>query len=135
MGKPNWNFHWQDVANAGLGLWIFVSAAFLRHAMADATLWHSMAGALPPEGVGGIAMWNLAIVGVAVTFIALSAALAFRAWQEWLNMALGLWLFISPWTLAFHASAALRWNAVIAGVLITVLAAWVLTQERAKSRK
>jgi ABC-type nickel/cobalt efflux system permease component RcnA len=49
------------------------------------------------------------------------------------NMALGIWLFISPWVLGFHASEALRWNSVIAGVLIAALAAWVLVQERAKA--
>ena len=128
MGKADWKFHWQDIANVGLGLWIFASAAFLRHAMANATLWHSMAGASPPEGVGGVAMWNLAIVGIAVALLALSAALAFSAWQEWINMALGLWLFVSPWILDFHASGALRWNAITTGVLVAALAAWVLTQ-------
>lgn len=77
---------WQDLVNAGLGLWIFVSAAFLRHAMTDATWWHSMVRAPPPEGVSGAAMWNLAIVGAAVVTFALFAALAFNAWQEW-----GIW--------------------------------------------
>lgn len=124
---------WQDLVNVVLGLWTFVSAAFLRHAMADAVLWHSMAGAPPPEGVGSASMWSLAIVGVAVAFIALFAVLAFRPWLEWLNMALGLWLLVSPWVLDFHASAALRWNAVITGFVIAALAAWVLTQERAKA--
>lgn len=134
MGKPDWKLHWQDVANVGLGLWIFVSTAFLRHAMAKATLWHSMAGAPPPEGVGSAAMWNLAIVGGVVALLALFAALAFSTWQEWTIIALGLWLFVSPWILGFHVSGALRWNAVSTGVLVAALAAWVLTQERAKSR-
>lgn len=124
---------WQDLVNVGLGLWIFVSAAFLRHAMTDATWWHSMVGASPPEGVSGAAMWNLTIVGIAVVAFALFAALAFNAWQEWVNMALGIWLLVSPWVLGFHASEALRWNSVIAGVLIPALAACVLVQERAKA--
>ncbi len=122
--------HWQDVVNVGLGLWIFLSAAFLRHAMTNATLWHSMAGAPPPEGVGSAAMWNLAIVGVVVAFVALFVWLAFVAWQEWINVALGAWLLVSPWVLGFHASPALRWNAVITGVVVAALAAWVPTLER-----
>lgn len=130
-----WKLRWQDLVNVGLGLWLFVSAAFLRHAMANATLWHSMPGAPPPEGVGSATMWNLAIVGIAVVSLALFAALAFRVWQEWLNMTLGIWLFVSPWVLGFHASTALRWNAVITGVLVAALAAWVLTQEWAGSRR
>jgi len=92
-----------------------------------------MVGASPPEGVSGAAMWNLTIVGIAVVAFALFAALAFNAWQEWVNMALGIWLLVSPWVLGFHASEALRWNSVIAGVLIPALAACVLVQERAKA--
>ena len=135
MGKPDWNLHWQDVVNVALGLWVFVSAAFLRHAMADAVLWHSMAGAPPPEGVGGASMWSLAVVGIVVTFVALFAVFAFKPWQEWLTMVLGLWLLVSPWVLDFHASAALRWNAIVTGAAIAALAAWVLTKERAKTMR
>jgi len=135
MSRPNWKFHWQDVVNVALGLWVFVSAAFLRHAMADPALWHSMTGTPPPEGVGSAAMWSPAVVGVAVTFVALFAVLAFRAWLEWLTMALGLWLFVSPWVFDFHASAALRWNAILTGVAVAALAAWALTAERAKAMR
>ena len=124
---------WQDLANVGVGLWIFVSPAFLRHAMKDATWWHSMLGAPPPEGVSSAAMWNLNIVGIAVVVLALFAAMAFNAWKEWVNMTLGIWLLISPWVLGFHASEALRWNSVTAGVLVAALASWVLMQERAKA--
>lgn len=126
---------WQDLANMALGLWTFVSAAFLRHAMANVVFWHSMATANPPEGVGGASMWSLAIVGVVVTFVALFAAIAFRPWLEWLNMALGLWLLVSPWVLDFHASAALRWNAILTGIAVAALAAWALTAERAKAMR
>jgi hypothetical protein len=80
-------------------------------------------------------MWNLAIVGLAVTFAALFAVLTFRPWLEWLNMVLGLWLFVSPWILAFPTSATLRWNAVITGLIVASLSAWVLTQERSKRRQ
>ena len=128
-------FRWQDMVNLLLGLWTFVSAAFLWHAMVDPVLWHSMAGALPPEGVGSASMWSLAVVGLVVTFVALFAALAFKPWLEWLNMMLGLWLLVSPWVFDFHASEALRWNAILTGSAIAALAAWSLTAERAKSMK
>jgi ABC-type uncharacterized transport system permease subunit len=101
--------------------------------MTDATWRHSTVGVLPPDGASGAAMWNLTIDGAAVVAFALFATLAFNAWQEWVNMALGIWLLISPWVLAFHASEALRWNSVIAGALIAALAAWVLVQERANA--
>jgi hypothetical protein len=59
-------------------------------------------------------------------------------WQDWLNLLLGAWLFISPWVLGFaktstatgtmHSSAAS--NAWIFGVIVMVLsiAALVRTQ-------
>jgi hypothetical protein len=123
--------HWQDAVNVGLGLWLFASAAsFLRHAMANAPLWHLMTGAWPPEAVGIAAMWSLAIVGVAVAFVAFFAWLAFGAWQEWINLAFGIWLFVSPWVFGFPASAGLRWNAVITGTVVAGLAVWVLMLER-----
>lgn len=75
-------------------------------------------------------MWSLAIVGVAVAFIASFAWLAFGRWQEWINMAFGIWMLVSPWVLGFPASTALRWNAVITGTVVAGLAAWVLILER-----
>jgi hypothetical protein len=80
-------------------------------------------------------MLILTIVGAAVTFVALLAVLAFRPWLEWLNMALGLWLFVSPWLFDFHASTALRWNAILTGIAIAALAAWALMKERTKAMR
>jgi len=58
-----------------------------------------------------------------------TALLAYR-WQDWLNLLLGAWLFISPWALGFakaggaatstysHAAA---FNAWIVGVIVVLL--------------
>lgn len=122
--------HWQDAANVGLGLWIFASAAaLLQHAMANAPLRH-LIGASSPDDIGITALWTLAVVGVVVAFFAFFAWLAFDLWQEWINIALGIWLVVSPWALGFQATAALRWNAVVTGAVVAALAAWVLTLER-----
>lgn len=44
-----------------------------------------------------------------------------KAWQDWVNLALGIWLFLSPWLgLAETQSAA--WNAWIFGVVVAALA-------------
>lgn len=133
MRKLAWKLYWQDVTNAGLGLWIFMSTAIL-YAMANATSWHSMVVNLPAKGGGSAAMWNLTIVGLAIALFALFAALAFSALKEWIILALGLWLFVSPWVLDFHDSGVLRWNAVTTGILVAALAACVLTQQRTKRR-
>ena len=70
-----------------------------------------------------------------------------KHWQDWGNLLLGLWIFISPWVLqhpmvtgveaiadattvaslwvpGLNASTLLIWNAVIAGALVVVLAGW-----------
>lgn len=122
--------HWQDVANVGVGLWIFVSTStLLQHAMADAPLWH-LIGASPPEDADLAALWALVVAGVVVAFFAALAWLTFGRWQEWINLALGVWLVVSPWAIGFQAAAALRWNAILSGAIVAALAAWVLMSDR-----
>lgn len=46
-------------------------------------------------------------------------------WQDWVNLILGIWLFIAPWIWSSHMSAG--WNAWILGVIIVVMALWALS--------
>lgn len=48
-------------------------------------------------------------------------------WQDWGNVVLGAWLFLSPWILAFTSSAAGAWNAWILGIAVAVVALWSLS--------
>ena len=62
-----------------------------------------------------------ALIGVA----AIMALIAFAAWEEWVNLVLGLWVAISPWALSFHltiSDTALR-TQVALGLVVAVLAA------------
>jgi hypothetical protein len=44
-------------------------------------------------------------------------------WQDWCNVVLGTWLFISPWVMQYPADApAAMWNSHILGVVVFVLA-------------
>lgn len=54
--------------------------------------------------------------------IALSAAgvLAFADWEEWLKLALGLWLIAAPWLLGFVHSSAMHVSISI-GLIVTFL--------------
>ena len=111
--------HWQDWGNLVLGLWILASPWFLQFTTA-----------IGAEVAGGAAnnavTWNLSLVGIAVAALAVAAIFAFQAWEEWTNVVLGIWLFVSPWALGFSSSALLMWNAVIVGALIVVLAGWAV---------
>jgi hypothetical protein len=55
----------------------------------------------------------------------------FRPWEEWINVALGAWLVISPWVLGIAVPAATA-NFVVVGALIIVLA---LYEMRAAARE
>ncbi|BES71483.1 SPW repeat protein [Marinobacter nanhaiticus D15-8W] len=38
-----------------------------------------------------------------------------RRWEDWLNLTIGIWLFISPWALGYSSNVAAAWNAFITG--------------------
>ncbi|SMF27794.1 SPW repeat-containing protein [Tistlia consotensis] len=113
---------WQEWVNLVLGLWVVVSPWAVAQAIASA------------EGVGAAAMWDDYLVGIAVALLAAAALVAFQPWEDWLNLALGCWLLVSPWVLGFSSSAALMWNAVVVGALIVVFAGWALAEEPAKKQ-
>lgn len=47
-----------------------------------------------------------------------------QRWQDWINLLLGIWLFISPWVVGFEGSQmAASWNAWILGVAVVVFSA------------
>lgn len=101
--------HWQDWGNLTLAAWLFISPWVLGYAVgADA------------------AAVNAWIFGVIVASMAGAALMRARPWEEWVNMAIGAWLVISPWVLGFSGRGGAAWNAVIVGFLVLVLAAWDL---------
>jgi hypothetical protein len=55
-----------------------------------------------------------------------------KRWQDWLNLLLGVWLFISPWVIGFTATDyAASWNAWILGVAIVVFSALAVSMPQA----
>lgn len=56
-----------------------------------------------------------------------------RRWQDWINLLLGIWLFISPWAMRYSDTAgAAAWNAWILGVAIVVFAAVAMSISKAR---
>lgn len=104
--------HWQDPVNALLGLWVLLS----------------------PWALGfqddRMIMLNAVIIGAALVAVALGAIFVPRAWEEWTEGALGLWLVASPWVLGFTAHEQATLNAVAAGLAIAVLALWTLMTDK-----
>jgi SPW repeat len=104
---------WQDGGNLLLGVWLFISPWALNYA-----------AGMP------IAAWNATILGAAIVVLAAVAMYMPRVWEERINMALGVWMIISPWVLRFATEKNLMMNAVIIGVLVTGLAAWAMLRDK-----
>jgi hypothetical protein len=104
--------HWQDPVNALLGAWLVLSPWILGYQAETA------------------AMANGVIVGLALVATALGAIFVPRAWEEWTEVALGVWMIASPWILGFSGIQLAMWSAVISGLVIVALALWVLATDK-----
>ena len=104
--------HWQDPVNALLGAWLVISPWVLGFAQ-DMTV-----------------MGNMVIVGVLLIAAALGAIFLPRAWEEWTEAALGLFMVVSPWLLGFATMQAAMISAVVTGLVVLALALWVLTTDK-----
>jgi hypothetical protein len=53
-----------------------------------------------------------------------------HAWEEWTEAVLGMWLAVSPWMLGFYAHQGATASAFVGGLIVTVLALWVLMTDK-----
>ncbi|CCD89816.1 conserved hypothetical protein; putative membrane protein [Bradyrhizobium sp. ORS 285] len=60
------------------------------------------------------------IVGLAVVVLSIAGLMAFADWEEWLKVALGLWLIAAPWLLGFVHTPAMHVSIAI-GIVVTFL--------------
>jgi len=104
--------HWQDLVNVLLGVWVALSSWVLG--FQDMT----------------VVMANAVAVGVLLIAFALGAIFVPRAWEEWTEGVLGLWLVVSPWALGFSTYSQATLNAVVAGIVIMALALWTLMTDK-----
>jgi hypothetical protein len=103
--------HWRDAATLLLGVWLAISPWALGY-MAEAT-----------------AAWNAYIVGIVIAVAAAAAIMAFQQWEEWVNVALAVWLIVSPFVLGYAALETVLWNQIVVGVLVGGLALWTVVSE------
>jgi len=69
-----------------------------------------------------VASEDIWITGVIVVITSAAATFAFFEWEEWINLALGIWLIVSPWVLGFAHTKGMHIS-IGGGILITYLAA------------
>jgi hypothetical protein len=65
---------------------------------------------------------DLWATGAVIGVVSLAAMIAYRDWEEWVNVLSGLWLIASPWLLGFPHTRAMHLSIGI-GALVAFLAA------------
>lgn len=100
---------WQDRIAIGIGLWLCVSPWILK----------------TPES----AAWCAILVGIAVIVLATEDFFLTTHIDDWANIVLGIGLMISPWAWGYaeHQPAVL--NAVLSGLALAGIAAWVFEHD------
>lgn len=107
--------HWQDFVSVAMGVWLIVSPWVLGiHA--------------PLQAIG-----DFVAIGIVLAAFALTEVFVPEAWEEWSELVLGLWLIASPWVLEFSNVPLAMQNAVVCGLLVSVLALWVIFTDSAFS--
>lgn len=103
--------HWQDAVNALLGGWLILSPWVL--------------------GFNGLPVATATTMAVGALLIASSAGAmqVAQAWEEWLDVVLGIALLVLPVLFGFDGVAPALYNALVTGGLITALALWVLVTD------
>ena len=91
--------------NLVLGLWLIASPFIFQH---------------------GSSGWNSIIVGAVIAILAwIRVANPNQAtWLSWINVILGIWIFISPWVYGYSANAGALWNNLIVGAIIFIFGIW-----------
>jgi hypothetical protein len=121
----------QDWANLILAIWLFISPWVLQFGAGPASA--SAGAAAAPLAEVSRAAWNAWVLGVIVFLVALSALGRMEAWQEYINMVLGAWIFIAPWVLGFTPLGRASWDHWIVGALVFLIALWSLSAVRDRS--
>ena len=69
------------------------------------------------RGAGRI---NAELVGAAVVVLSIASLLGFADWEEWLKVALGVWLIAAPWLLGFVHTSAMHVSIAV-GIVVAFL--------------
>ena len=64
---------------------------------------------------GKIDLW---ITSAIIVVLSLAAMIAYRDWEEWLNVLMGAWLIVSPWLLGFPHTRAMHLSIGFGAVIV-----------------
>lgn len=100
------SYLWPNWLTILLAIWLFISP------------W-----ALAAEARGAWA-WNFWVVSIVMAVLSIAALSRVAEWEDWVNLALGAWLFISPWIFGYTALVQPAWNSYIVGLLVVLISIW-----------
>jgi len=101
-----------NMFNLILGGWLFLAPWFL---------------AAPAVGAWA---WNAWFVGLVLIAVSVGALMKLAEWEEWIHLAVGGWLFFTPWIFGYVTMTGAAWNAWIVGVLVAAIAIWGIVAVR-----
>ncbi|MDP3948341.1 MAG: SPW repeat protein [bacterium] len=55
--------------------------------------------------------------------------------QNYSQLALGIWIFLSPWILGFSSISIMTWSNLIAGIIIILINVWAIFGETVSEEK
>lgn len=64
---------------------------------------------------------DLCVTSAIIGILSLAAIIAYRDWEEWINVLMGVWLIASPWLLGFPHTRAMHLS-IGFGIVIVLLA-------------
>lgn len=99
---------WTDITNLVLGIWFFLTPWFFTNMPNNAST-------------------NAWLAGAAVSVAAGLALRDQKPWEEWVNLSLGIWIFLSPWVFGYISETNIALNSFIVGGAISVLAGYTVS--------
>lgn len=102
---------WQDWVNIILGAWMVASPwvlNFTDNLVASRSAW---------------------VLGAAILLFAAIAVYMPKAWEEAVNIILGICLLLSPWVLGFTEHENATANAAIVGILVVAFGVWAMLRD------
>ncbi|MFP4365705.1 MAG: SPW repeat protein [Bacteroidales bacterium] len=71
--------------------------------------------------------WNSIVFEALIAIFSVFALNDRNAWEEWINMHIGIWVFVSPWIFGIITISQM-WNHWIIGILIVVMSGFSIRE-------
>lgn len=101
------NAKWENWTNLVIGIIFFLTPWLISNNLAT--------------DVADRVSWNSWVVGAAVAISAGFALQDLKPWEEWVNLALGVWMILSPWIFNYSKESGLLWSSLAFGAIVTAL--------------